>query len=143
MYSTGYGKEPGLQDLGESYRVVVGNHDVPTAVEMVEYGSFRAASSSFTTFMWRREIEDQQGFRVFTKERDGKKSINEVVSEDVVPALEGDAEAASARQPKEEFFREYCALLAEDEPWKEEVFMLEFIAALQAVKILTGAEFSV
>jgi len=39
MYSTGYGKEPGLQDLGESYRVVVGNHDVPTAVEMALAGA--------------------------------------------------------------------------------------------------------
>ena len=28
------------------------------------------------------------------------------------------------------------ALLAEAEPWKEEVFMLEIIAALQAIKIL-------
>ena len=31
----------------------------------------------------------------------------------------------------EEAFREYRALLAESEPWKEEVFMLEIVAALQ------------
>lgn len=30
-----------------------------------------------------------QGFRVFTAARDGKKSINDVVSEEVVPALSG------------------------------------------------------
>lgn len=31
----------------------------------------------------------------------------------------------------EETFREYRALLVESEPWKEEVFMLEIVAALQ------------
>jgi hypothetical protein len=40
-----------------------------------------------TTFFWRRDIEDQQGFRVYTSSRDGKKSINDVVTEEVVPAI--------------------------------------------------------
>mmetsp|Transcript_51303 Transcript_51303/g.127739 ORF Transcript_51303/g.127739 Transcript_51303/m.127739 type:complete len:275 (+) Transcript_51303:47-871(+) len=110
----------------------------------VEYGNFKAAGSSLTTFFWRRDIEDQQGFRIYTASRDGKKSINDVVSEEVVPALQGDEkEVAPPVAAKEEFFREYRALLAEDEPWKEEVFMLEVIAAMQAAKQLKGFPFEV
>ena len=41
-------------------------------------------------------------------------------------AVAGDGVGGSA-----EAFREYRALLAESEPWKEEVFMLELVAALQ------------
>jgi len=36
------------------------------------------------------------------------------------------------RPVREEFFREYRALLAEDEPWKEEVFMLEVMPKIAA-----------
>lgn len=43
MYSVGYGKEPGLQDLGETYRLTLGNHDVPVAVEMALQGAKKGA----------------------------------------------------------------------------------------------------
>ena len=32
----------------------------------VEYGNFKASASSLTSFLWRREIDDQQGFRIYT-----------------------------------------------------------------------------
>ncbi|EKX50255.1 hypothetical protein GUITHDRAFT_104069 [Guillardia theta CCMP2712] len=102
----------------------------------VEYGNFQAASSSLTTMFLRHEIEDQQGFRIFTVKRDGKPSINDIVAE------ERAGKAQDSLTPME-YFREYRALLAESEPWKEEVFMLEFIAALQAVKVLRKAKFEV
>jgi len=110
----------------------------------IEYGNFKAAASSITTFFWRRDIEDQQGFRIYTASRDGKKSINDVVNEEVVAALQGDDwEDAPPPPTTEEFFREYRALLAEDEPWKEEVFMLEVVAAMQAARQLGGFRFEV
>mmetsp|Transcript_12311 Transcript_12311/g.19393 ORF Transcript_12311/g.19393 Transcript_12311/m.19393 type:complete len:213 (-) Transcript_12311:453-1091(-) len=33
----------------------------------VEYGNFKAAASSFTTYFWKREIEDQQGYPVYVR----------------------------------------------------------------------------
>ena len=38
MWSLGRDKEPGKRDLGETYRVVLGKHDVPVAVEMALEG---------------------------------------------------------------------------------------------------------
>jgi hypothetical protein len=96
----------------------------------IEYGSFTASSSSITSFLWRREIDDQQGFRVYTH---GPSNTT---------MQEKGREHLEANTPQERF-REYRALLAEAEPWKEEVFMLEFVAALQAVKILYKARFEI
>ena len=42
---------------------------------------FKAAKSSLTTWVWKKEIEQQQGFRVFTKEMDGNRSINALARE--------------------------------------------------------------
>ena len=44
---------------------------------------FKAAKSSLTTWVWKKEIEQQQGFRVFTKEMDGNRSINALAREQV------------------------------------------------------------
>ncbi|KAJ1493448.1 hypothetical protein T484DRAFT_1929332 [Baffinella frigidus] len=116
----------------------------------MEYGSFSPAASSITTFLFRREIEDQQGFRVFTKVRDAYA----VTGDETAGELERRAAHAHGMHPglakeqvaehrPEEHFREYRALLAEHEPWKEEVFMLELVAALQAVKILSKSTFEI
>jgi hypothetical protein len=43
---------------------------------------------------------------------------------------------------REEFFREYRALLAEDEPWKEEVFMLEVMPKIAARNCAHGPALS-
>jgi hypothetical protein len=45
--------------------------------------------------------------------------------------------------PEEEFCREYRALNAEDEPWREEVFAQELAASFMAASILSGVSFDV
>ena len=72
----------------------------------------------------RRAIDDQQGFRVYT----------------AAPQV---AAAGGSDEARREAYREFRALLAEAEPWKEEVFMLEIVAALQAMKILRKANFEI
>jgi len=44
---------------------------------------------------------------------------------------------------QEEFFREYRAFGAEEEPWREEVFAQELAAAFMASSILSGSNFDV
>jgi hypothetical protein len=107
-----------------SDRVVKWHSDPYDKVLRVEYGNFKAADS-FSTFLCRREIDDQQGFRIYTE-------ASQVVAENGPAAPGGELP-----------FREYRALLAEAEPWKEEVFMLEIVAALQAIKILRKAAFEI
>mmetsp|Transcript_44910 Transcript_44910/g.109498 ORF Transcript_44910/g.109498 Transcript_44910/m.109498 type:complete len:245 (+) Transcript_44910:168-902(+) len=102
----------------------------------VEYGSFKAAKTSLTTWVWKKEIEQSQGFRIYTKERDGNKSINEMARAQLAPVL-GEA------PPEVEFWREYRAFNAEDEPWREEVFAQELAAAFMAASILSGVSFDV
>ena len=102
----------------------------------IEYGSFKASGRSLTTWVWKKEIEQQQGFRVFTKELDGNRSVNSIAREQAAPVL-GEA------PPEEEFFREYRAFGAEEEPWREEVFAQELAAAFMASSILSGANFDV
>mmetsp|Transcript_12312 Transcript_12312/g.19400 ORF Transcript_12312/g.19400 Transcript_12312/m.19400 type:complete len:112 (-) Transcript_12312:300-635(-) len=82
-------------------------------------------------------------FRIYTTKRDGKKSINDVWREEFVAANPQEESEAAQTNNDGEFFREYRALLAEDEPWKEEVFMLELVAALQAVKILKKLNYDI
>lgn len=53
----------------------------------VEYGSFRAAKTSLTTWVWKKEIEQSQGLRLHTKERDGNKSINEMARAQLAPVM--------------------------------------------------------
>ena len=106
-----------------SDQVLKWHSDTYDKILRVEYGNFKAADS-FSTFLWRREIDDQQGFRIY------------------IDASQGVA-AKGAAAGEELPFREYRALLAEAEPWKEEVFMLEIVAALQAIKILRKATFEI
>lgn len=102
----------------------------------VEYGSFKASKTSLTTWVWKKEIEQQQGFRVYTTEMDGNRSINSIAREQAAPVL-GEA------PPQEEHFREYRAFGAEEEPWREEVFAQELAAAFMSASILSGANFDV
>ena len=56
----------------------------------------------FFLFFSRHVLGVRQGFRVFTKEMDGNRSINSIAREQAAPVL-GEA------PPQEEFFREYRA----------------------------------
>jgi hypothetical protein len=47
----------------------------------VEYGKYRATQKSLTTFLWKKELEQQHAFRVFTAFRDGSRSVNDVMQE--------------------------------------------------------------
>jgi hypothetical protein len=70
-----------------------------------------------------------QGIRFYTHERDGGRSINDVKREDVDPKMFG-------KTAPGEFSRTYRAFNAENEPWKEEVFVREVAAALTAASHL-------
>mmetsp|Transcript_21146 Transcript_21146/g.50226 ORF Transcript_21146/g.50226 Transcript_21146/m.50226 type:complete len:248 (-) Transcript_21146:492-1235(-) len=120
----------------ESKQVVASKAISLSEILRVEYGSFRAAPNSLTTWVWKKEIEQQQGFRVYTRERDGNKSVNVVAREQMAPVL-GEV------PPQEEYYREYRALGAEEEPWREEVFAQELAAAFMAASILSGTSFDV
>lgn len=43
MYSLGLDKEPGQRDLGETYKLTLGRHEVPVAVEMALEGAKKGA----------------------------------------------------------------------------------------------------
>ena len=101
--------------------VVKWHTDSHDCIVRLEYGSFKASSESLTSFLCRRQIDDQQGFRLFTQAPTSR----------------------NGQGTSLESFREYRALLAEAEPWKEEVFMHEFVAAMQAIKILYQTKFEI
>ena len=72
MWSKGRAKEPGQRDLGETYRVVIGQHDVPIAVEraMLDAGGMQKGSIrrvemppalGFETSGWRPGPENFSG----------------------------------------------------------------------------------
>ena len=86
MYSLGFGKEPSRNDLGETYRAVVGAHDVPVAVERALLGARRGAvrrvevppSLGFATSAWRPAPDTFEGrqrieaYRKVCRSRTGK-----------------------------------------------------------------------
>lgn len=84
----------------------------------VEYGNFKIAQKSLTGALWKREIEQQHAIRIYTRDLDGKRSVNDVVREKWSQMFSKPA-AATASADKL-FFREYRALNCEEEPWKEE-----------------------
>jgi hypothetical protein len=104
-------------------KVLKWHTDPYDSILRIEYGNFKAAEG-LSSFLWRRAIDDQQGFRVYT----------------AAPQV---AAAGGSDEARREAYREFRALLAEAEPWKEEVFMLEIVAALQAMKILRKANFEI
>jgi hypothetical protein len=83
----------------------------------VEYGKYKAAQKSLTTFLWKKELEQQHAFRVFTSFRDGSRSVNDVMQEKF-----------GSGAPSE-FFRDYRCYNVDEEPWREEPFTEELAAA--------------
>mmetsp|Transcript_7612 Transcript_7612/g.23020 ORF Transcript_7612/g.23020 Transcript_7612/m.23020 type:complete len:252 (-) Transcript_7612:209-964(-) len=121
-----------------SYKTVSSVKSIPLSeIIRVEYGSFRAAAASLTTWVFKKEIEQMQGIRVYTHDLDGNRSINALAREQLAPVLGPPPPAA------QEHYREYRAFGAEDEPWREEVFAQELAAAFMAASILSGASFDV
>lgn len=121
-----------------SYKTVSSTKAIPlTEILRIEYGSFRAAAASLTTWVFKKEIEQMQGIRVYTREIDGNRSINALAREQLAPVL-----GAPTAAPQEHY-REYRAFGAEDEPWREEVFAQELAAAFMAASILSGSSFDV
>ena len=83
----------------------------------VEYGKYKAAQKSLTTFLWKKELEQQHAFRVFTAFRDGSRSVNDVMQEKF-----------GSGAPSE-YFRDYRCFNCDEEPWREEPFTEELAAA--------------
>jgi len=104
------------------------NRTALSSIIRIEHGHF-AAKGGLTGFIWKKAIEQQQGIRMYTHERDGGRSINDVKREDVDPKMFG-------KTAPVEFSRTYRAFNAENEPWKEEVFVREVAAALTAASHL-------
>ena len=69
MYSQGYGKEPARNDIGDTYRAVIGAHDLPAAVEQALIGARRGAVRrvevpprlGFATSAWRPAPDTFEG----------------------------------------------------------------------------------
>jgi hypothetical protein len=67
--------------------------------------------------LWKKELEQQHAFRVYTAFRDGSRSVSDVMDEKF-----------GSGAPSE-YFRDYRCYNCEEEPWKEEPFTEELAAA--------------